>query len=118
MKYYDLLVKLQQEAQNEGRGLWSEEKEREKSDNIPLLGPFVGNTVSKVYHYYSCTLVKSIKDQDKIFFFSPMTALSNGYTACNVCKTPEKIGGEESKGGTTTPEYNTSGRWPEGVKGK
>mgnify|MGYP005850301403 CR=1 FL=1 len=89
LKYYDLLVKLQIEAQQAGKGLWSLKDDLDSTTLIP--GTFVGNIESKIYHYSSCELTCLISEQYRLPFSSANSALSRGYTACKVCKPPAKM---------------------------
>jgi micrococcal nuclease len=89
LKYYDLFVQLEIEAQHEGRGLWSLQDELDSTALIP--GTFVGDIKSKVYHYSSCEFACMISEQNKMVFSSAASALARGYKPCKVCKPPEKI---------------------------
>lgn len=89
LKYYDLLVKLQIEAQQAGRGLWSLKDELDSTAPVP--GTFMGNIESKTYHYSSCELTCMISEQYRLPFSSANSALARGYTACKVCKPPVKM---------------------------
>ena len=91
IKYYDVLVKLQQEAQSQARGLWSEEKEQ--PGGIQTQQEFWGETVSKVYHYPSCKLLRvadgtQISGWYTVIFMSAEDARAHGYTRCTVCHPP------------------------------
>ncbi len=88
-KYYNLFVKLQIEAQHEGKGLWSLEDELDNTAPIP--GTFIGNIKSKTYHYSSCALVVLISDQYRLAFASVASALARGYKPCTICKPPAKL---------------------------
>jgi len=116
IKYYDILIKLQQEAQNEGRGLWPEEKEQLGSTPTP--GTFIGNMVSRIYHYASCPLLTNIREQDKIVFFSTNSALAHGYTGCDVCNSPKQMCEASSASETEILPSNSEGRWPKSVREK
>ena len=89
LKYYDLFVQLQIEAQHGGQGLWSLQDELVSAAPVP--GTFVGNIESKLFHYSTCELACMINERNKMVFSSAASALARGYKACKVCKPPDKL---------------------------
>lgn len=78
VKYADLLVKLQEEARTNKRGLWSVYK--------PTRSPVVGNKRTMVFHRMSCPSVWKISPQNRIRFPSAEAALEQGFSPCRECQ--------------------------------
>jgi len=74
LKYKDMLLKLQQKAMEEEKGLWQENKRNTETH-------YIGNKRSYVLHKPSCSLVDKISDNNRIIFRNRI-----GYTPCKICK--------------------------------
>lgn len=48
--------------------------------------PYVGNKSSKVYHRYTCSGVKTMNEQNKIYFETKEQAQQKGYSPCSQCQ--------------------------------
>lgn len=46
---------------------------------------YIGNSNSLKFHYQSCSSVKSISVQNKVFFNSRVEAINQGYLPCKIC---------------------------------
>jgi len=79
LKYKDMLLKLQQKAMEEERGLWQENKRNTETY-------YIGNKRSYVLHRPSCSLVDKISDNNRIIFRNRIDAIKIGYTPCKICK--------------------------------
>ncbi|HBE44085.1 MAG TPA: hypothetical protein DDW17_01195 [Deltaproteobacteria bacterium] len=79
LKYKDMLLKLQQKAMEEERGLWQENKRNTETH-------YIGNKRSYVLHRPSCSLVDKISDNNRIIFRNRIDAIKIGYTPCKICK--------------------------------
>jgi micrococcal nuclease len=83
VKYQELFLKLQTEAREAGRGLWSQNasKETEKKGTY-----FVGSKNSNKFHTPDCIWAKKIKPENLIVFSSIEEAEKAGYVACKICQ--------------------------------
>ncbi len=88
IKYYDLLLEMQQQAKLAGKGLWGTD---DYVVRAPVPGMFVGDRTSMKYHEWNCELVKNIYDQNRMFFSSVANAIARGYLPCKLCKPPDKL---------------------------
>lgn len=79
LKYKDMLLKLQQKAMEEEKGLWQENKRNTETH-------YIGNKRSYVLHKPSCSLVDKISDNNRIIFRNRIDAIKIGYTPCKICK--------------------------------
>ena len=63
--------------------------------NEKRFASYVGSKNSNIYHDFNCSLVKEIKEEDKIWFDATIVNegaryKGNQYFPCNVCKPPYK----------------------------
>jgi len=78
VKYADLLLRLQEEARRNRRGLWSVYK--------PSRSPVIGNRRTMVFHRPSCPAVRQISPQNRIRFRNATEALEQGFHPCRECQ--------------------------------
>jgi len=79
LKYKDMLLKLQQKAMEEEKGLWQENKRNTETH-------YIGNKRSYILHKPSCSLVHKISDNNRIIFRNRIDAIKIGYSPCKICK--------------------------------
>ena len=83
VKYQELFLRLQTEAREAGRGLWS----KDISDESDKEGAyFVGSKWSDKFHNPYCTWAQKIKPEDRVIFLSVKDAEHAGYVPCKLCK--------------------------------
>lgn len=46
---------------------------------------YCGNKNSKIFHKISCSSVKSMKEENKVYFATKEEFLENGYQTCKMC---------------------------------
>ncbi|MFN3421026.1 MAG: thermonuclease family protein, partial [Armatimonadota bacterium] len=78
VKYADLFVRLQEEARENQRGLWSVYK--------PARSPVIGNKRTMVFHRTNCLSVRQISPQNRVRFPNAETALKRGFHPCRECQ--------------------------------
>lgn len=78
VKYADLFVRLQEEARNNRRGLWSVYK--------PTRSPVIANKRTMVFHRPDCPSVEQISPQNRIRLPNAETALERGFHPCRECQ--------------------------------
>ncbi|MGQ9498707.1 MAG: thermonuclease family protein [Desulfotomaculales bacterium] len=79
VKYADLFVKLQREARDAKRGLWS----------LPApagQGPYIGNLRSKKFHRPDCEGVAEMSPANRVHFETREEAVRQGYEPCRLCR--------------------------------
>ena len=83
-KYAELFQKLESEAKDNHRGIWSY---RSKPDIIIEWGTrYVASESSNTFHLPSCPSVRKIDDSRKVWFESYEEAINSGRRPCKVCK--------------------------------
>jgi len=80
VKYAGLFVKLQQEAREQGKGLWS------AAVVAPGEAKYVGNFRTKKFYYPDCKWAKEISLGNRVEFRSREKAIEAGYEPCKVCR--------------------------------
>lgn len=117
VKYADYFLELQQEAEENNKGLWGieiveEEKEQEEEPVVeePVVeepaeetqppeeeeetiapaseGQYCGSIKSDVYHYPTCSSAKQINPENLIWFVDENDAKDKGYRPCKRCDPP------------------------------
>ena len=61
-----------------------------KSDAVPSASAFVGNKSSKLFFPADCSVVKMIKDDNKVTFNTAADAAAAGYKASSKCSEAKK----------------------------
>ncbi|RVU54008.1 stalk domain-containing protein [Anaerosphaera multitolerans] len=94
VKYQELFQNLENEAKNQGWGLWQQSLEIEtvktspaKSnlEETPQSYSYVGNRNSKIFHRDNCVSAGKMKDSNKVPLNSREDALAQGYRPCKNC---------------------------------
>lgn len=89
VEYADYFVKLAAEAREKGVGLWSGEIGRappettSKQPQSQVLGAYIGNKNSKIFHHPSCRALPAPHNQ--VLLSSRDEAVQAGFTPCGVC---------------------------------
>lgn len=78
VKYADLLVRLQEEARENRRGLWLVYK--------PTRSPVIGNKRTMVFHRTNCPAVRQISPKNRVRFPNAEVALERGFHPCRECQ--------------------------------
>ncbi|MFN4180440.1 MAG: Ada metal-binding domain-containing protein, partial [Armatimonadota bacterium] len=78
VKYADLFVRLQEEARENRRGLWSVYK--------PTRSPVIGNKRTMVFHRTNCSAVRQISLKNRVRFPNAKAALERGFHPCRECQ--------------------------------
>ncbi len=78
VRYADLLVRLQEEARENRRGLWAV--------YAPTRSPVIGNRRTLTFHRPTCPSVQRISAENRIRFPSAAAALQKGYHPCRECQ--------------------------------
>lgn len=95
VKYVDDFTKIQKEARESNKGLWSnnifnaESNKNTSSANpgiVKTTGVYVGSIQSDKYHSPSCRHAKNILEVNEIWFDTIEEAKKLGYQPCGVCK--------------------------------
>jgi len=93
VKYQDLFLKLQREAMEGKRGMWScvdrgcrEMKGMPPEEKADQECVFVSSRVSNVFHKPDCEWAGKIKPWNRQCFSSREKALEEGKKPCKVCK--------------------------------
>lgn len=56
-----------------------------QQDNTELTVMYIGNKNSHVFHRLDCDSVRTMKEKNKVEFYSREEAIDNNYTPCNRC---------------------------------
>ena len=80
VKYADLFRKYEQEAREQGRGLWSDTKLAQKEDY------YIASKNSQVFHRPECPYAGKIADYNKVRYNAREEAIKAGKRACSKCK--------------------------------
>jgi micrococcal nuclease len=78
VRYADLFVRLQEEAREKRRGLWSVYK--------PSRSPVIANLRTRVFHRPTCPAVRQISPQNRLRFPNAEIALERGFSPCRECR--------------------------------
>jgi micrococcal nuclease len=82
VKYSEYFLKLQQEARENNRGLWSDQVSVHTSKSS---GYYVASKRSDVFHLPDCTYARKIAPYNLIRFSSREEAINSGRRPCKVC---------------------------------
>jgi len=89
VRYSDLFLDLQNQAQAEGKGLWGlEVVEEEPVPEQTSQGQFCGSKKSEVYHYPSCHYVDQINPENLVWYVDSADARAQGKRPCKKCSPP------------------------------
>jgi micrococcal nuclease len=91
VKYSDIFLDNQNQAQNEGKGIWGLEVEAAEEEAPPVEtspGQFCGSKKSEVYHYPSCHYVNTIKSTNLVWYSDSSDARAKGKRPCKKCTPP------------------------------
>ena len=80
VKYADLFRKYEQEAREQGRGLWSDTKLAQKEDY------YIASKNSQVFHRPECPYASKIASYNKVRYNSREEAVKAGKRGCSRCK--------------------------------
>lgn len=90
VKYVDDFTKIQEEARENNKGLWSENIfNGEVESSTPArktTGNYVGSIESDKYHNPTCRWAEKILKENEIWFDTIDEAKAQGYQPCGVCK--------------------------------
>ncbi len=78
IRYVDLLVQRQKEAQKDRRGLWAVYR--------PSLQPVIASRNALIFHRPDCPLGRRIRPKNRLLFANAEEALSKGYRPCRKCQ--------------------------------
>jgi len=78
VQYADLFVRLQEEAREKRRGLWSVYR--------PTRSPVIVNFRTKVFHRPTCPSVRQISPQNRLRLPNAEIALERGFVPCRECQ--------------------------------
>jgi len=78
VRYADLFVRLQKEAREKRRGLWSVYK--------PSRSPVIANLRTRVFHRPTCPAVRQISPQNRLRLPNAEIALERGFSPCRECR--------------------------------
>ncbi len=88
LRYQELLLYLQKQAREAGKGLWSRSYPADDT-TADAGGKYLGSKNSDVYHYPACKWAMKISTDNAIWFDSAVQARAAGYRPCRVCKPPQ-----------------------------
>ena len=78
VRYADLFVRLQKEAREKRRGLWSVYK--------PSRSPVIANLRTRVFHRPTCPAIRQISPQNRLRLSNAEIALERGFSPCRECQ--------------------------------
>jgi micrococcal nuclease len=78
VRYADLFVRLQEEAREKRKGLWSVYK--------PSRSPVIANLRTKVFHCPTCPAVRQISPKNRLRLPNAEIALERGFAPCRECQ--------------------------------
>jgi micrococcal nuclease len=78
VRYADLFIRLQEEAREKRKGLWSVYK--------PSRSPVIANLRTKVFHCPTCPAVRQISPKNRLRLPNAEIALERGFAPCRECQ--------------------------------
>ena len=85
VKYVEQFTQLQQQAREQGVGLWSPNENEPAPSANGTSSAYIGNLNSYKFHYATCVHVSQMSDHNKIYFSNRNDAIAEGYQPCKTC---------------------------------
>lgn len=89
VKYQELFLKLQRDARDNGKGLWSDINQQGAGSSVQGTvneNSYVASKAAESFHFVWCKWAKKISKENRVYFKTREEAMKALHRPCHVCK--------------------------------